>query len=155
MALGLFIAGALLAPSGLGAEAAPCGYPHRPFRCDAITKLDVDFLNDDVELPAAWSTNAGYVLRGQPAAFKIYVLTDDPGFYQEVTSCEKELRFRFHGIPRSRFRYEENDGDPRWVYTPLRRRIGGRTGTIEFQWKCNLPNETYTTNFVLTVLPSD
>ena len=158
MALALFVTGALLAPAALReADASPCGSiaePYRPVCCDCMTHLSIDFLNDEVDtLPEAWAVRAGEVVRGEKAAFKIYGVSDDPRFYEDLTPQIKSLRFRMHGLPSTRVRYEENDGDPRWVYQPLHRPIAGKTGTVEVSFRCKSPAVVYKTNFFLTVLP--
>ena len=101
-AVALFAASGLFAATAVHeASASPCGVAAegtRPIPCDVFTKLDLDLLNDDIEPPECWSVNAIGVPAGQQVAFKIYGLTENASFYQEVTSEVKYLRFKVHGF---------------------------------------------------------
>jgi hypothetical protein len=125
---------------------------HRPIYCDFITKLDLDFLNDQVGPTACWNVNAGAVYEDRLAKFHVYALTDDARFYANVTTETKAIKFKLHGI-KGKFAYNTSSNIPTYFFTPAKKQ-GGKTGTVTVSYKCNQPNETYTTNFVLTILPS-
>ena len=159
-AVALFAASGLLAAAAVHeAKASPCevvGVPYRPVYCDRISKLDLDFLNDEIEPPSAWNVNAGAAYVGDQVAFQIYALTDDPRFYQNVTYEVKYLRFKFHGFRRQHhLRYEERDGNPRWVLDLRRERPQRSTGTLEVRYRCKSPSVEFVTNFFLTIKPRD
>jgi hypothetical protein len=139
-------------PNGDGQRAHVAATVHRPIYCDYITKLDLDFLNDIVNPPQCWNVNAGAVYEDRLAKFHVYALTDDARFYANVTTETKALKFKLHGI-KGKFKYNTSSNTPTFFFTPAKKQ-GGKTGTIEVSYKCKNPNETYVTNFVLTILPS-
>ena len=159
VALGMFVGGALLAPAGLREADAACGAPDMPeglrtIGCDTMTKVDVDFLNDEIEPTAAFGVNAVEVRAGEPLEFSVYALTDDPRFYSNVSYDRKAIRCRAHGFRKpARLQYTEDSNNPRWVFTPRRERPEHNTGTIEVIYRCKRPGVSYTTYFFVTVLP--
>lgn len=147
-------------------DAAACGpidspargsWPH--FNCDTVTRLELDFLNDDVEPPEAFNINAGAITVGESAEFRVYAATDDPRFFRDVTSTVRDLKFWVRGAPANRtarrMRYRDDDDNPRWVYAPRGRRSVRRTVSVDCAFRCGPPRVTYTSRFVLSILPED
>jgi hypothetical protein len=100
--------------------------------------------------------NAAAAAAGDEIAFKVYALTDDARFYDNVSDRVRDIRFRFHGLRRQpRIRYDVTNGNPRWVLTLKRERPRRSTGTITVSFRCKYPTQTFSTNFVLTVLPPE
>jgi hypothetical protein len=128
------------------------GRGHRPIYCDFITRLDLDFFNDNVPVPAAFDINAGAIHPDRLAAFQLFALTDDPRFYANVTTERKSIKVRVHGL-KGRFYYSESSGIPRIFFRPDSDQAG-KTGTITFYYQCRRPPEVFRTRFVLTVLRS-
>lgn len=159
--LALACTSAVLSASTMS-DASTCVAPGSParqfrppdFRCDQITHLELDFLNDEVDVPEAFSVNAGAIPPGGTAEFRVYAATDYPGVYYDVTESLREIKFRDRGFSGAdRIRYADDGENPRWVFEPRRPRMKGRTGTLECSFKCgSLPWRRYTTRFVLTAL---
>jgi O-antigen ligase len=140
------------AASAGNGKVAKIGAPHRPIYCDFITRLDVDFLNDNVPPTACWNINKGAIYEDRLARFHVYALTDDQRFYANVTTEIKSIKFKLHGI-KGKFTYSESSNNPTFYFTP-KKKMGGKTGSIDISYKCKSPNETYTTRFDLVILPS-
>ena len=159
VALGMFVGGALLAPVGLREADAACGALDTPeglrtVKCDTMTKIDVDLLGDEIEPTAAFGVNAVQVRAGEPLEFRVYALTDDPRFYSNISYERKAIRWRVHGLRKpAHVRYEDDVNNPRWVFTPRRERPEHNTGIMEVTYRCKRPRVSYTTNFIVTVLP--
>jgi len=137
-------------------DASACGAPgalarrHLPTACHRITRLELDFLNDDLDVPQAFKVNGGAVAPGGVAEFKVYAATDDPRFYYNVSHEFRAIKFRLRGFGDGRrVRYRDDDRNPRWVLEP-RPRMRGRTGSIECWYDCLPMNAKYTTRFILT-----
>lgn len=153
------ISAVLSASAGTGASACGGrGVPRRPqpFNCDLITHLELDFLNDGVEAPDAFDIDSAAIVEGNTAEFRVYAATDDLRFYEDVTALVGNLKFRVRGLKGfnkdRRVRYRDDGDNPRWVLTPARR-SGGQTGSFDCAFKCGEPRITYTTRFLLTVVP--
>jgi len=140
------------ASAGTAGVTAAQGTPHRPTYCNEITRLDLDYLNDTVGPTRCWDINSGAIYEDRLAKFHVYALTDDIRFFANVTFERKSIKFKLHGI-KGKFLYQETVNNPIFYFTPAKKQ-GGKTGTIDVSYKCTSPNQTYTTRFVLTILPS-
>jgi hypothetical protein len=140
------------ASAGTYGKTAAIGAAHRPIYCDFITKLELDYLNDNVGPTSCWNVNSGAIYEDRLAKFHVYACTDDERFYANVTTEVKAIKFKLHGI-KGKFTYSASSNNPTFYFTPAKKQ-GGKTGTIDVSYKCKSPNTTYTTRFVLTCLPS-
>lgn len=141
---------------------------------DFITKLKIDWLDDDVELPQAYAVNSGVLPATGETRFRVLALTYDPRCAYDVTADLQRIRIpdqpggnyrprgrlsiHTHGLGKGRgalpeFRYDVEQKAisyrPRWN-TRLDR---GVTGSLSFRWQLRSPRVTYTTTFVLAIPP--
>lgn len=141
---------------------------------DFVTRLEIDWLDDEVEVPQAFNVNSGTMPVTGDARFRVFAMTDDPRYYYDVTSDFQPLRvppplggmFRrppklridTHGLRKGRgvtpeFRYDVEQ--KAIVYRPRFNTVFDRgvTGTLNFRWQLPSPRVTYTTRFVLAIPP--
>src|SRR3569833_3641969 len=81
---------------------ADCLMDHRR-PCDSITHLGVNFLNENLPVPAAFQNTIGTIGVGY-AEFAIYALTDDPWSFSNITdyasrSGGRQLRAHVRAAP--------------------------------------------------------
>lgn len=126
--------------------------PYRPTYCDQITHLELDWQNDQIKPTAAFNINAGAIYENRLAEFKVFAATDDIRFFADVTHEIKHLKFKVRGM-KGKFIYQRSSNEPIIYFKPAAK-MGGKTGSIDFSYRCTQPKVTYTTRFVLTILPS-
>lgn len=142
------------ASAGVGKSAKVARTVHRPIYCDQITHLEIDWLDDQIPVPAAFNVNAGAIYQDRLARFKIYAATDDPRFYADVTTEVKAIKFKLHGL-KGKFVYQQSSNIPVFYFKPKKKKkMAGKTGTIEVTYRCKAPRVNYKTRFFLTILPS-
>ena len=139
------------------------GYDCRPIYQDYITHLGEQYLNDGLSVPAAFNEHSGTLTSDGQAAFRVYALTDDIRYYQDVTywskshgSCRRLVGVRVRPAPgsgsvRGKWKYRSNNGVPEIVFTPRRKEKVARTAIITFTFTTTKPREEFSSNFALEI----
>lgn len=151
--LNLDVLSAASAGTGKGWQSARiAARQYRPTYCDQITHLELDWQNDQIRPTAAFNINQGAIYENRLAEFKVFAATDDIRFFADVTHEIKHLKFKVRGM-KGKFIYQRSSNEPIVYFKPAKK-MGGKTGSIDVSYRCTQPKVTYTTRFVLTILPS-
>lgn len=120
----------------------------RPLRCDYIKRLAVDYLDDDLPMPAALNTLSGTMPTAGPARFHLYAATNEVRFRWNVSSERRAIRIRVRRAPGSApvpgtIRYTEANGFPHWEFRLQRRTPRARKAILDFSYRCTAPVVVY------------
>ena len=158
--LGMAALRVMMWPLARPAEARPSS-PYRPLYCDYVRYLGAVYLNDGIQPPAAFQNKSG-TLSGERAAFQVYILTDDPRYFQNVTV---EVLQRHHGrraltvqvkaAPGSHevaghWYYTNASNQNAIYYTPKRAYPKDRFALVTFTYHCG-GGANYSTTFTLKI----
>jgi len=151
--LSLDVLAAASAGTGSGWQSARISaVRHVPTYCKEITHLELDYRNDQTPPPAAFNINGGAIYEDRTAEFKVFAATDDVRFFADVSHETKYLKFKVRGI-KGNVVYSSTSQTPRFYFKP-KKKMGGKTGSIDVSYRCIEPRVTYTTRFLLTIIPS-